>query len=122
MVVAVVIFVPLIVFIDRSLQVRVTRSVEHLAVRNASSLKEALQFVAVPLQMGKAEPEEKDSDAAQPTEKQQSLALLNVRSARVGVWELYVSNPEVVTYEWTDKKSQAVRKTTNLSLFLGRPE
>ena len=59
-----VIFVRLIVFIDRSLQVRVTRSEEHLAVRNASSLKEALQFVAVPLQMGKAEPEEKSSDAS----------------------------------------------------------
>ena len=67
-----VIFVRLIVFIERSLQVRVTRSEEHLVVRNASSLKEALPFVAVPLQMGKAEPEEKSSDAAQPTAKPQS--------------------------------------------------
>ena len=111
-----VIFVCLIVFIDRSLQVRVTRSEEHLAVRNASSLKEALQFVAVPLQMGKAEPEEKNSDAAQPTEKSQSLALLNMRSAKIGMWDLYVSNPQLSTYEWTDKKSQEVRKTKSFAV------
>ena len=67
-------------------------------------------MVAVPLQMGKAEPEEKDSDAAQPTEKSQSLALLNMRSAKIGMWDLYVSNPQLSTYEWTDKKSQEVRK------------
>ena len=59
--------------------------------------------------MGKAEPEEKSSGAAQPTAKPQSLALLNTRSAKIGMWELYVSNPQVSTYEWTDKKSQEVK-------------
>ncbi len=67
------------------------------------------RVVAVPLQMATAEPEEKSSGAAQPTAKPQSLALLNTRSAKIGMWELYVSNPQVSTYEWTDKKSQEVK-------------
>ena len=59
--------------------------------------------------MANSEPEEKDSGAAQPAAKAQSLALLNQRSAKIGTWELYVSNPQVVTYEWTDKRSQEVK-------------
>ena len=59
--------------------------------------------------MAKPEPQEKNSGAAQPTAKPQSLAFLNTRSANIGMWELYVSNPQVSTYEWTDKKSQEVK-------------
>ena len=59
--------------------------------------------------MAKPEPQEKNSGAAQPIAKPQSLAFLNTRSANIGMWELYVSNPQVSTYEWTDKKSQEVK-------------
>ena len=74
----------------------------------------SLQFVIQsnfpsPFQMAKPEPQVTNSGAAQPTAKPQSLALLNTRSAKIGMWELYVSNPQVSTYEWTDKKSQEVK-------------
>ena len=59
--------------------------------------------------MANSEPEEKDSGAAQPAAKAQNLTLLNQRSAKIGTWELYVYNPQVITYEWTDKRSQEVK-------------
>ena len=62
-----------------------------------------------PFQMANREAEEKDSGAAQLAAKTQSLALLNQRSAKIGTWELYVYNPQVLTYEWTDKRSQEVK-------------
>ena len=62
-----------------------------------------------PFQMVNSEPEEKDSGAAQPAAKAQSLALLNQRSAKIGTWELYVYNPQVLTYEWTEMRSQEVK-------------
>ena len=41
--------------------------------------------------MAKPEPQEKNSGAAQPTAKPQSLAFLNTRSANIGMWNVCVS-------------------------------
>ena len=62
-----------------------------------------------PVQMANSKSEEKESGAAQPAAKTQGLALLNQRSAKIGTWELYVYNPQVLTYEWTNKRSQEVK-------------
>ena len=49
------------------------------------------------------------SGAAQSTAQAQSLTLLNTRSASIGSWDLCVFNPQVTTYQWTDKTSQQVK-------------